>query len=29
VISGPIMKYYFLKEQRYQFSLTNLITTNK
>ena len=26
VISGPVMKHYFLKEERYQFSLTNLIT---
>lgn len=26
IISGPVMKHYFLKEQQYQFSLTNLIT---
>ncbi len=26
VISGPIMKHYFLKEERYQVSLNNLIT---
>ena len=26
VISGPVMKHYFLKEERYQFFLTNLIT---